>query len=417
METPPERCDVVVVGAGIIGLAVARALAERDPGLEVAVIEREPRLGAHQTSHNSGVVHAGIYYRPGSLKAELCVAGARELRAYCERRDIALREVGKAIVALHDSELAALDELETRARSNGVPAVRRIDAGELRELEPAVRGIGALHSPRTAVVDFAAVAHAYAAETEAAGGSVTLGCPVEELADKAGVVVVRHAHGETVAGHAIVCAGAWAGRFAPSSDPDAPRLVQFRGAYKQLRPDRADLIKGLVYPVPDPALPFLGMHFTRTIGDRVLLGPTALMVGAPDAYRICRIAPVEARRALAWPGTWRMARRWWRTGLRELFVAASERAFLDDARRYVPALAYGDLVAAGAGVRAQPVARDGSLVDDFLLQVQGRVLHVASAPSPAATSSLPLGRLIAERAQDALGLGDRPARSRTRAAD
>ncbi len=404
METPPQRCDVVVVGAGIIGLSVARALVERDPGVGVAVIEREQGLAAHQTSHNSGVVHAGIYYRPGSLKAELCVAGARELHAYCERRDIVLREVGKVIVALDDSELAGLGELETRARSNGVPGVRRIDAGELRELEPAVRGVGALHSPHTAVVDYAAVARAYAADTEAAGGSVILSCPVEELVATADAVVVRHARGETVAGHAIVCAGAWAGRLAPLSDPHAPRLVQFRGAYKQLRPERADLINGLVYPVPDPALPFLGMHFTRTIDDRVLLGPTALMVGAPDAYRIGRIAPFEARRALAWPGTWRMGRRWWRTGLREVFVAASERAFLDDARRYVPALADDDLVTAGAGVRAQPVARDGSLVDDFLLEVQGRVLHVASAPSPAATSSLPLGRLIVERAQNALGL-------------
>jgi 2-hydroxyglutarate dehydrogenase len=413
METPPERCDVVVVGAGIVGLSVARALAERDPGLEVAVIEREPRLGAHQTSHNSGVVHAGIYYRPRSLKAELCVAGARELRAYCERRDIALREVGKVIVALNDCELAGLEQLETRAHSNGVPGVRRIGVGELRELEPAVIGIGALHSPHTAVVDFAAVAHAYAADTEAAGGSVTLGCPVEELADKAGVVVVRHAHGETVASHAIVCAGAWAGRLAPRSDPDAPRLVQFRGAYKQLRPERADLINGLVYPVPDPTLPFLGMHFTRTVDDRVLVGPTALMVGAPDAYKPSRIAPREARRALAWPGTWRMGRRWWRTGLRELSIAANGRAFLADARRYLPALTAADLVAAEAGVRAQPVARDGTLIDDFLLTAQGRVLHVASAPSPAATSSLPLGRLIVKRAQNALALAAPSARTQT----
>ncbi len=411
---PPERCDVAVVGAGIVGLSVARAFVERDPGAGVAVIEREPRLAAHQTSHNSGVVHAGIYYRPGSLKARLCVLGARELRAYCERRDIALREVGKAIVALDAAELSGLAELEARARRNGVPGIRRIDAAELRELEPEVRGIAALHSPHTAVIDFAAVAHAYAADVEGAGGSVTLGCAVEKVVGTGGEVVIHHARGQTVAGHAIVCAGAWAGRLAPRPGRDTPRPVYFRGAYQQLRPQRTDLVNGLVYPVPDATLPFLGMHFTRTAGDRVIVGPTALMVGAPDAYRLGRIAPADVRKTLAWPGTWRMARRWWRTGLRELAMATSRRAFLADARRYVPALGDGDLVPAGAGVRAQPLARDGSLVDDFQLSVQGRVLHVVSAPSPAATSSLPLGSLIADRAQCALGLGGPPGRSQAR---
>ncbi|HEX2161715.1 MAG TPA: hypothetical protein VHF88_07830, partial [Thermoleophilaceae bacterium] len=250
---------------------------------------------------------------------------------------------------------------------------------------------------------------AYAADVEDGGGSIALGCAVERIDSSAHEAVVRHARGTTVARHAIACAGAWAGHLAPSDQ--RTRFVHFRGAYKQLTAQRAGLVNGLVYPVPDPALPFLGMHFTRTVDDRMILGPTALAVGAPDAYRIARIAPRDAGRALAWPGTWRMARRWWRTALREVSTAVSNRAFLADARRYVPALERGDLVPAGAGVRAQPVARDGSLVDDFLLSVQGRVLHVASAPSPAATSSLPLGRLIVERAHDALGLGDH--RSRT----
>jgi 2-hydroxyglutarate dehydrogenase len=403
MATPPERCDVAVVGGGIVGLSVARELTRRNPAASVAVIERESRLAAHQTSHNSGVVHAGIYYRPGSLKAELCVGGARELREHCERHEIAYREVGKVIVALGETELPALDALQERAVANGVPRVERIGPERLRELEPAVRGVAALHSPATAIVDYPAVARSYAADVEAAGGTVALGCAVGRVDGDGREAVVHHARGTTVAGHAIVCAGAWAGRLAPPA-PDT-RFVHFRGAYKQLRPQRAGLVNGLVYPVPDPALPFLGMHFTRTVDDRTILGPTALAVAAPDAYRIGRVAPRDAAAALRWPGSWRMARRWWRTALRELSTAASGRAFLADARRYVPALERGDLVPAGAGVRAQPVARDGSLVDDFLLSVQGRVLHVMSAPSPAATSSLPLGRLIVERADTALGLG------------
>ncbi len=407
---PPERCDVVVVGGGIVGLSVARELTRRDPGASVAVIEREPRIAAHQTSHNSGVVHAGIYYRPGSLKAELCVGGARELREYCVERAIAYREVGKVIVALDDSELPALAALHERATANGVTGLERIGPERLRELESAVRGVAALHSPHTAIVDYPAVARAYAADVEAAGGSIALGCAVERIDGDGREAVVHHSGGTTVAGYAIVCAGAWAGRLAPP-DPDA-RFVHFRGAYKQLRPRRDDLVNGLVYPVPDPALPFLGMHFTRTVDGRMILGPTALAVGAPDAYRVRRLAPRDAAAALRWPGTWRMGRRWWRTALRELSTAASGRSFLADARRYVPALERGDLVPAGAGVRAQPVARDGSLVDDFLLTVQGRALHVMSAPSPAATSSLPLGRLIVDRTHAALGLGGTGQRGR-----
>jgi L-2-hydroxyglutarate oxidase len=402
--SPPERCDVAVVGAGIVGLAVARELTRRDPGTRVAVIEREPRIAAHQTSHNSGVVHAGIYYRPGSLKAELCVRGARELREHCERHAIPVPAVGKVIVALDRSELPALEALRERAERNGVARIEQIGRERLAEVEPAVTGVAALHSPDTAIVDYAAVARSYAADVEAAGGTVALGCAVESVDGGGREAVVRHAAGTTVAGAAIVCAGAFAGRLAPPERDT--RFVHFRGAYRQLSGGRAGLVNGLVYPVPDPALPFLGMHFTRTVDERVIVGPTALAVGAPDAYRIGRVAPRDAATALRWPGSWRMARRWWRTGLRELATAASARAFLADARRYVPALRRGDLEPAGAGVRAQPVARDGSLVDDFLLSARGRVLHVLSAPSPAATSSLALGRLIVERAEDALGLGD-----------
>lgn len=406
MRTAPERCGVVVVGAGIVGLSVARSLRLRHQNIDVAVIEASEKLASHQTSHNSGVVHAGIYYKPGSLKARLCVAGLRDLPQFCDAHSIPLRRLGKVIVARDRSELGTLDAIEERGRANGVPELRRIDAEELRSLEPAVVGVEALHSPQTAVVDYGAVARAYATDLTSAGGSVILACRVEAVDDRGGEVVVRHAAGETVADYAIVCAGAWAEDLQPASVV-GPRLVNFRGTYRQLKPGRTALVNGLIYPVPDPALPFLGMHFTHTVDDRVLLGPTALMVGAPDAYRLTRVSASHLRRTLGWPGSWRMARRWWRTGIHELSLATSSRAFLAEARKFVPALELDDIIPAQAGVRAQPVARDGALIDDFLLRAEGRVVHVQCAPSPAATSSLPLGNLIVESAEEALGLGGR----------
>jgi 2-hydroxyglutarate dehydrogenase len=402
---PPPSVDLVVVGGGIVGLSSAAALAAAHPGTSVAVLEAEPRLAAHQSSHNSGVVHAGIYYRPGTLKAQLCVAGAHELRGYCADHGIALREVGKVIVATEPDELPRLRALAERAERNAVPGLRMVGGDELREIEPHVVGIGALHSPSTAVVDYAEVAHALASDVAARGGTVHTSCAVRGMREEPGGIVVAHAHGETRARGAVVCAGAFADRIGAACDvPSDPRLVPFRGAYMALRAERRALVRGLVYPVPDPDLPFLGMHFTRTIRDAVIVGPTALMVGAADAYRLGRLSATDLRGALAWPGTWRLMRRWWRTGLHELAVAASRRSFLAEARRYVPEVGAEDLEPAVAGVRAQPVARDGALVDEFVIAQAGRALHVRSAPSPAATSALPLGRHIAERAATALGL-------------
>lgn len=392
------ECDVAVIGAGIVGLATARELLARRPGLRVTILEREDAVGRHQTGHNSGVIHAGIYYAPGSLKARLCVEGARELYEYCEARGIPFERRGKLIVAVERDELPRLDELERRGRANGVPGLRRIGAEEIAEIEPHATGVAALHSPATGVVDFGAVARALAADAVAAGATLRLGCEVRGLrAEGRGVVI----EGLLRARHAIVCAGAWADRLATAAGaPADPRIVPFRGAYATLRP--AHLVHALIYPVPDPALPFLGVHLTRGLDGEVHVGPTALLAGARDAYRLAAVRPQDLRDTLAWPGTWRLMRRWWRTGLTELHHAASSRALAAAARRYVPAIGPRDLKPAGAGVRAQAVARDGRLVDDFAVSETPGALHVRNAPSPAATSALALARLIADRCESRL---------------
>jgi 2-hydroxyglutarate dehydrogenase len=396
---PPRTADFVVIGAGILGLAVARELLDRYPDASLCVLEREDRLAAHQTSHSSGVIHAGIYYEPGSLKARLCVEGARLLYAYCDERGVEARRNGKLIIATEESELSPLDELERRGRANEVPGLRRVDSDEIAEIEPHGRGIAALHSPQTGVVDFARVAAAFAGDVEAAGGVVVTRCEVRGLAPRPGTVAVPYAGGNVEAGFVISCAGAWSDRLAVTAGaPPEPRIVPFRGAYLRLRPERRDLVRGSIYPVPDPDLPFLGGHLTRGIDDEVLLGPSALMVGARDAYRLGRVRWSDVRSNLAWPGTWRLAGRFWRTGLAELRHAASRRAFVADLRRFVPELEVGDVLPAFSGIRAQALDRDGRLVDDFVVHRTEHALHIRNAPSPAATSSLALAKLIADQA-------------------
>ena len=401
---PAESCDIAVVGGGIIGLAVARELISRRPGASVCVLEREDQLGAHQTAHNSGVIHAGVYYVPGSLKAQLCVAGAREMYEYCERKGIASERCGKVIVATDRSELERLDELERRGRANGVPGLRRIDADGIAELEPHARGIDGLHSPGTGIADFPAVARSYAEDIAQAGGAIATGCEVLSVGVNGRALRLAHSRGVTQAGNAVFCAGAWADRLAVAAgaDPD-PRIVPFRGAYLRLRADRRHLVRSLIYPVPDPALPFLGVHLTKHIDGEVLVGPTALIAGARDAYPLGRIRRRDLADTLAWPGTWRMLGRWWRTGITELSHAAMRSSFVRAAARYVPELQPADVEPSFAGVRAQALARDGKLVDDFVFSHTDRALHVRNAPSPAATSSLAIGRHIADEAERAFG--------------
>ncbi len=396
----PSRCDVAVIGGGIVGLAVARELSRRRSAKSVCLLEKEPTLGAHQTSHNSGVLHAGIYYAPGSLKAELCVRGAASLYEYCEERGIAVERCGKLIIATEASELAGLEELARRGAANGVAGLRRLDAAGIRELEPHANGVGGLHSPQTGIVDFLAVARAYAADLLEAGGSIATGCEVGRLEPRSRSLALHHSHGVTEAANAICCAGAWSDRVAQSAgaDPD-PRIVPFRGAYLRLVAERRDLVRSLIYPVPDPSLPFLGVHLTRRIDGEVLVGPTALLAGARDAYSLRRVRGTDLRATLAWPGTWRMARRWWRTGLTEIGHAASRRSLAAAAARYLPGLEPGDLEPAFAGVRAQALARDGALIDDFAFSTTARALHVRNAPSPGATSSLAIAAMIADEAE------------------
>jgi L-2-hydroxyglutarate oxidase len=406
--------DIAVVGAGIVGLAVARELLQRRPGRTVTVLEREDAVGQHQTGHNSGVVHAGIYYQPGSLKAELCVAGMQRLYAYCEERGVAHERVGKLIVATGEHELGRLDELERRGRANGVPGLLRLDAAGLRAVEPHAAGIAALHSPETGIADFPGVARALADDVRELGGEILLGREVlgmrarargVELRTRAAAGAGAGAVEEPLrAGSAVVCAGLWADRLAVAAGaPDDPRIVPFRGAYLRLKPEARHLVRGLIYPVPDPDLPFLGVHVTRHVSGEVWLGPTALLAGARDAYDLRTIRPRDVADAVRWPGTWKVVRRFWRTGRHELRMAVSRRAVVDACRPYVPALRPEDIErgAGPAGVRAQAVGRDGRLVDDFLLADAEGALHVRNAPSPAATSSLALASLIADRLENA----------------
>jgi L-2-hydroxyglutarate oxidase len=398
--TPPRQCDLVVVGGGILGLAVARELLARGPGASLCVLEREPELGAHQTSHSSGVIHAGIYYAPGSLKARLCVEGARDLYAYCEERGIEARKDGKLIIAASEEELPRLDELQRRGEANRVPGLRRIDGDEIPEIEPHARGVAALHSPATGVVDFARVARSFAADTEAAGGSVVTDCAVRGLRAENGRVRVEHEKGSTEAGYVVSCAGAWADRLAVAAGADPePRIVPVRGAYLRLRPERRELVRASIYPVPDPDLPFLGAHLTRTIDGEVLLGPSAMLIGARDGYKLHTIRPGDAISTLAWPGTWRLMGRFWRYGAAELGRAASPRVYIRGLRPYVPELRAADTRPGPVGIRAQALDRSGKLVDDFVVHRTERSLHVRNAPSPAATSSLALARLIADEVE------------------
>jgi (S)-2-hydroxyglutarate dehydrogenase len=343
-----------------------------------------------QTGANSGVIHAGIYYLPGSLKARLCVEGAREMYEFCEREEIPFERCGKVIVARSDAELGRLDELERRGRENQVPGLRRLSAAELAEVEPHCRGVAALHSPETGIVDFAAVARAIAGQLSASGAPVALDHGVRGVHSRPGRLGLEHEHGETRARFAVFCAGVGSDKLAVAAgaSPD-PRIVPFRGAYLYLRPEKQPLVRSMIYPVPDPSLPFLGVHLTRHIDGHVSLGPTALL--APRSLG-----------DLVWPGTIKMGLKWWRTGITEIRHRLSKRTLARAAADYVPELGPDDFDGGFAGKRAQALGRDGKLVDDFVVSETERALHVRNAPSPAATSSFALARLIADRAEPGL---------------
>jgi 2-hydroxyglutarate dehydrogenase len=359
----------------------------------------------HQTGHNSGVIHAGLYYRPGSLKATLCRRGADALYDYCGRHGIPVRRCGKLVIARKPDELPALDALERRARANGVPGLARVPRERIAEIEPAAAGCAALWSPTTGVVDFALAAQTMAGEVRERGGTVVTGCEIRTVNNRKGAITLGHEEGEVQAKFAIFCAGAWSDRLAVRCGARLDhRIVPFRGAYLRVRRDRDSAVKGLIYPVPDPRLPFLGVHLSRHIDGRVTIGPTALPVVSRTAERLRDARLRDAVEMIGWPGTWHMARRWWRTGAHEIANALSRRRLVNEAHGYVPALTLADIERGSeAGVRAQAVARDGTLLDDFVIARTPRALHVCNAPSPAATASLALAGHIVDAAERGLG--------------
>ena len=391
---------VGVVGGGILGVAIAREIVHRRPGTEVVVLEKEDRLAAHQTGHNSGVVHAGIYYKPGSLKAELCTRGRALLKDFCAEHAIAYVECGKLVVAVDASETGRFDALERTATANGVPGLRRLAAEEIRDVEPYAVGLAALHSPATAITDYDAVTRAIAREVEAAGGRVRLGARVDGIRRQGdGVVVtVGGEHASMRFDHVVVAAGLHADRVAALAGGDrGPVIVPFRGEYLAVSDAKQDLVRGMVYPVPDPRYPFLGVHFTRRVSGGLEVGPNAVLATRREGYRRRDVSARDLRDVVAWPGTWRMARAHWRTGVEEVVGSASQRAFMRKASRYVPDIGVADVVRAGSGVRAQAVDRDGSLVDDFRITRDDAVTCVRNAPSPAATSSLAIAAHVVGR--------------------
>lgn len=348
-------------------------------------------------------MHAGVYYTPGSLKARLCLQGARALYDYCDQREVPIERCGKLIVARTASEIPALDELERRATANGVMGLRRLAADEIAEVEPHCRGAAALHSPFTGVVDYSAVADALARDIRELGATIVTCAEVTGITERREGIELRHLKGETRARNAVFCAGGWSDRLAVMAGaPADPRIVPFRGAYLRLRPEKRALVKGLIYPVPDPALPFLGVHLTRHIDGEVSLGPTALLAPGREAYRLRDVSLADLASTATWPGSWRMARRWWRTGATEIRSAASRRTFARAATDYVPELEPGDFSPYFAGIRAQAVGRDGALVDDFVIHETRHALHVRNAPSPAATSALAIAEMLGARARAAM---------------
>ncbi len=390
---------LVVVGGGILGLATARLLAREVAGADVLVLEKEAAIARHQTGHNSGVIHAGLYYTAGSLKARLCRRGGNLLREFCTAQGVHVEECGKVVVASEAAELDRLHALAERAAANGVPGLRLLDAAAVAGIEPHARGVAGLHSPSTAIVDFAAVSRALADEVSGSGGEIRTAATVSAVRRRRDGAVVELAGGEQLrADGVIACAGLQADRLARASgEENEPRIVPFLGEYWKLRPDRTDLVRGLIYPVPDPRLPFLGVHLTRTIAGEVWIGPNAILAGARERYRRAAVDLHDLWETVSWPGTWRLIGRHWRTGLEELGRSLRKSAFIRDAARYIPELRPGDAIRGPVGVRAQAVDRDGALVDDFRLSGAGRVVWVRNAPSPAATSSLAIAEELVQR--------------------
>lgn len=385
-----------VIGGGLVGLATARAIARRHPSWRIRVLEKEGGVGRHQSTHNSGVLHCGLYYRPGSLKARMAVEGIRSMLAFCEAHGVAHERCGKLVVAAGEEEVPRLEELMRRGRANGLGGLRRLDARQMREIEPHVGGVAAAHVPEEGIVDFSGVCGALAGEVAGAGGEIVTSAKVTSIRQRAGEWRVGSSAGEFAADWIVNCAGLHSDRVARlAGEEPATRIVPFRGGYHKLRADRVGLVRHLIYPVPDPAFPFLGVHFTRMIGGGVEAGPSAVLAFAREGYRLWDVNVRDLAEALAFPGLWRFLRRYPSMVREELWQAMSREAFCGRLRRLIPELRPGDLEPGPSGVRAQAMGPDGSLAQDFEIVGRDHALHVLNAPSPAATACLAIGEHVA----------------------
>jgi L-2-hydroxyglutarate oxidase LhgO len=400
-----DQFDLTIIGGGIVGLATALAVVQKHPHLKIVILEKEDRLASHQTGHNSGVIHSGIYYKPGSLKAQTCVAGARALSAFCAEHGIPYERCGKVVVATAADELPRLEELHRRGTANGVEGLEMIGPERLRELEPHATGIKALYVPATGIIDFPRVAHTYARLVQENGGALRTRHQVQKILHREGGLVLDTSQGAVRSKFLINCGGLFCDRIARMAGARIDlQIVPFRGEYYTIAPQRRSLVKNLIYPVPDPALPFLGVHFTRTIDGMVEAGPNAVLAFAREGYRKTDFIPHDLKETLTFPGFWRMARKYWKTGVGEMYRSYSKNAFLKALQRLLPDLQERDLQPGGSGVRAQAIASTGALVDDFVILPSGNALHILNAPSPGATSSLAIGQYIAEKARQAFAL-------------
>jgi (S)-2-hydroxyglutarate dehydrogenase len=390
-----KHCDVAIIGAGIVGLSVGMQLVRKNPGLKVIVLEKEREVAAHQTGHNSGVMHSGLYYKPGSLKARLCVEGRAAMIQFCEEHAIPHEICGKIIVATEESELPGLNELLRRGRANGVSGLRELDAGQIREIEPHASGIRGIHVPATGITDFKMVSAKYAELIKQGGGEVLTSSGVERFVREAGAIVLETASGAVHARFVVNCAGLQSDLIAKMAGASLGlRIVPFRGEYYELVPSKHYLIKGLVYPVADPRFPFLGVHFTRRIHGGVEAGPNAVLSFKREGYTRTSFDLSDALSTALFPGFWKMASHNWKSGTGEIYRSWSKRAFTHALQKLLPALTEQDIQPGGSGVRAQALDRSGNLLDDFHFVYQDRILHVCNVPSPAATASLVIGREI-----------------------
>ena len=390
--------DLAVIGGGIVGCATALAISSRNPNLKIALLEKEASLASHQTGHNSGVIHAGLYYKPGSMKAETCASGREALYRFCNVHDIPHQRCGKVVVAVDDTELPALEELERRGKANGLEGLQRLSVSQLQEHEPHVRGVAGLFVPQTGIVDYVRVTQKLAELFQSRGGLVHLNAPVSKIQKKQDGYLIHSGHKTFEARNLVNCAGLHADQVARLAGLRPKlRIIPFRGEYYEFKPERSKLVNHLIYPVPDPLMPFLGVHFTRMIDGTVEAGPNAVLAWRREGYRRSDISLPDLAEIFAFGGFWKLSTRFWKTGIEEYRRSFSKKQFVKSLQRLMPEVRESDLVPGGSGVRAQAVDNEGRMVDDFCIQTEGRMVHVLNAPSPAATASLSIAEHIADK--------------------